>query len=326
MQLMLGGGALVAVAGGLGALLEILQDIDPRQVSAADPSVRALVANMAARAVEEGDQVSDAAFAPVVAGQLRWVSQLGDVPDRHRAEVEAAACQLSGALAQGGDFDGHQKALAYGIKARVLADGVGDPDLRAWARAQQALAALAAGLDRVAVELADDGLRVSPRGAHRARLLLLRGRALAKMGQVRDVREAVARGLDASQEEDGARQNTITLGPYCRTLATWEAARALAAAGGDLKAACAYAEQALEVFDREGVPAPNGRIELAIPLASQDPARAAQLVSTAVDQLRRVVRYEHGVVCLAEFAARTRRLDAAEIREARHEALELVRA
>jgi tetratricopeptide (TPR) repeat protein len=317
-----GGGAVAAA--GLGPLLEMLPDVDARQVSASDPSVRALVADWATRAVEDSDNFpSTAAFASVVSGQLRWVCQLGDVPDRHRAAIDTAACQLSGALAFTGDLDGHQKALLMGIKARLLADGIGDPGLRAWARAQQALAALAAGLSREAIELAEDGLRVSPRGAHRARLLFLRARALAGMGRIRDVREAVAEGLDATHEDDDARQNTITLSPYCRTLGTWEATRALAAAG-DLEAACAYAEHALEAFDREGVPAPSGRIELAIRLASQDPARAAQLVSTAVDQLRHVVRYEQGVVCLREFAARTRRLDAAEIREARQEALELV--
>jgi hypothetical protein len=144
------------------------------------------------------------------------------------------------------------------------------------------------------------------------------------MGRVRDVRDAVARGLEATQEDGDARQRPYTLSPRSRTLGTWEAARALAAAG-DLEAACAYAEQALDVFDREGVPAPVGRIELAIPLASRDPARSAQLVAKAVDQLH-AIHWASGAVALQEFAVKTRGLDAAEIRQARQQALELVRA
>jgi hypothetical protein len=314
-------GAAVAAAGGLGlAVMEILQDLDPEQVSAADPTVRALAATMAAEAIRDCDDHDPAILLQVVEGQLRWVSKLV-VPQRHRAAITRSACHLSGVLSVvHADLDRHAEGMAYGIKARTLADSVGDPEARAWARAQQATVAQMAGLYPQAVELADDGLQVDPSGAHQARLFLRRGHSLARMGDVRGTRDAVARGLGAPQDTHAVDWSSMTVGPYWPAQATWEAARALAAAG-DVKGARGYAGQALDVFDHKGIPAPIGRIEIATPLASQDPAAAAQLVTAAVDQMHLNaggIRYGYlGVVSLREFVARTHDLDAPELREVR---------
>jgi hypothetical protein len=55
---------------------------------------------------------------------------------------------------------------------------------------------------------------------------------------------------------------------------------------------------------------------LATAEAGRDPARAAHLVAVAVDQMR-LTSLATAFIGLREFMARTRSLDAAEIREAR---------
>jgi hypothetical protein len=77
-----------------------------------------------------------------------------------------------------------------------------------------------------------------------------------------------------------------------------------------------YAEQAIEVFDREGLPPGALRMEMAILLAAPDPARAAHLVTAVVAEIPTMAT-ANAISGLQEFVARTRHLDAAEIREAR---------
>jgi transcriptional regulator with XRE-family HTH domain len=332
-EFIVGGSIVTATAAGLGAafqeILEILEDIDPDEVSAADPTVPALAAHMARGALTDYETAPAAALAAVLEAERRWVNGLRDVPDRHRPAITAAACQLSGVSSTlAADLGHDHKALARGIEARVLADQVGDPDLRAWARAQQSLAARLAGFWLEAVELADDGLHIAPAAPHQARLWLLRARAAAKIGHVGDVRAAVARGLDAAPSNDDEHCEFCL---YGAGHVVWEAARALAAAG-EAEAAWGHAEQALQVFDRQGLTAPVGRVELATALASRDPARGGQLVLTAIDQLLYLEpdgagyggNGRYGVLALREFVVKARDLKAPEIREAKAAAMELI--
>jgi transcriptional regulator with XRE-family HTH domain len=320
-------GAALVGTGGLDTVLEIFQRIDAGKVSTADPSVVVLLGDLAAGAISDYETQHSAALAPAVAAQRRWVEHFRNGAQPLRKQIEAAACQLSGVLSTiARDLGQHSKAVAYGIEARVLADEVGDPHLRAWARAQQATAAHEAGHYQEAAELADDGLQVAPRAPHQARLLLRRAWALAEMGgRVRDVRSAVARGLDAAQDT-GVRSH-IALGPYCPAMATSFAAFAMAAAD-EAEAAQGHAEQALEIFDQEGTQVPAIRIDMASILASRDPARAAHLVTTATEAIGRhhPQRRPWGISVsrLKEFVTKTRSLDAAEIREARQQALEVL--
>jgi hypothetical protein len=247
-------GAALVGAGGLDAFLEIIQRIDAGKVSMADPSVIVLLDEMAASAAREYYVQHSARLAPVVEAWRLWVEafRTGGV-QRHRAEIDAAACQLSGILScAAADLGEHAKALAYGLEARVLADEVGDPGLRAWARAQQAFSMTKAGRHREAIELADDGLRVLGRRAEIGRpvyawhggLPVQRAYNLARTGYSGEPREAIVELLGQPRMVDlGA------AGDYF-------VAEALAVAG-DIDAAQTHADQALPVLDRGISPAPH---------------------------------------------------------------------
>jgi transcriptional regulator with XRE-family HTH domain len=335
-DLIIGGGASTALAlgaGGLEPLLEIIERIDAGKVSMADPALVALIGGMATAAVVDYENQHSAALAPVLAAERRWVEQFRQARQRHRAAIEAAACQLSGVLsATAADLGQHLEALAYGIDARAIADDLGDPNLGLFARAQQSNAASKAGRHAEAVELADEGLHVARQAGASPFAQLVGGRgplgwtapgnlamwrafSLAQLGRAgEEIRDTVARGLDTA---GGGNFSEISWLSYA-------ASHALLAAG-ELDAAMRHGDRALRALDQKHYPhTASLRLTLAVAIAPRDPSHAAELVTAAVAEIQ-VASTAIASSCLWEFVAKTRRMDAVEIREVRQQALELTR-
>jgi tetratricopeptide (TPR) repeat protein len=224
-------------------------------------------------AVEQYESVGPARLLTEVLPQRRWLDELltSTQPPRDRLALYRVAARMSGLLAAMAlDLGSTSTARGYAAESFALADLVGGPDLKAWARATQSLIEYYAGHFEEAVDLAQDGLRISPRGPQSIRLAINgAARALGRLGRVGEMEAAIDRAftLLADLPDDGRVSTSLGSGPYCRARVTGNAATGYLWAGDPGRAA-GLVTQTLSTWDAAGLAGPRAlsRLDLATAL------------------------------------------------------------
>jgi transcriptional regulator with XRE-family HTH domain len=291
---MAAGVTALATPDGLDRLLEVVERVIRRQVDYVDAGVVDELERLVNAAVVDYETTHSAILVPRVSRVVSMADNLllGKQAKAERERLQVVACQSSGVLSMAhGDVGDHDLARVCALESFVEADRAKDPNLRAWGRAMQARAAYGAG--DYAGALAFVRQADNRPNQQNARLALLEAQALARMGDRRGVDNAVARGVAFSNDEPcpaaderTALTGNAALGCYDLARAGRWACAAYAAAGVANKAQ-EHAERPLRVFDKNGLPGPNIRMELAAALVEHDPHLAGQHAVTAMERVMR---------------------------------------
>jgi tetratricopeptide (TPR) repeat protein len=243
--------------------------------------------------IRDDDRVAPRELAVAVVRLRRWVDELlrGHQHPRQRERLYCIAVRLSGVLgAFAMDLAQWPVARAYCLEAYQLAELLASAHLQAWARANQSLVEYYAGNYHDALGYAIDGQRHANGGPQSVRLALNgEARALARLGDVNGVHEAVERGYNSMGRFPRVQgvSASLTSGVYCAARAAGNAATAYLLLGQPQRVD-EYADQALAEFDSAGLRGPQAltRMDQAMALLlgpSPDPEAASGLVVEALE-------------------------------------------
>lgn len=287
------GAGLAGGEHGLDTPLEIAERIQWVSASCVDDVVLMQLDQMVGDVIAAYERTGPAPLAPQVARQRRWVDRLlreRQHPEQ-RQHLYLVAAQLSGVLATLAlDLGQPATARAYAVKAFQLAGFVRRADVQAWVRGTQSLIEYYAGQYRQARDHARDGQALAGGGTQSVRLAVNgEARALARLGDVRGVDEAVDRAFMSLTDTPPVETLSVslTLGPYCAARTEGNAATAYLWLG-QLDRAREHAEHALPAFDAAGLRGPSAltRLDIAISLILEpgraEPDRAAVLARDAL--------------------------------------------
>jgi len=272
--------------------IDIVRRMSSLGASTMDDFTVAEMENLVVEVIADYERIGPVAVGPGLVAQRRWLHEclLERHPPRIGVRLYSLAAHMSGILASVAlDVRSFSMARSYAAEAFQLADLVGDPELGAWVRGTQSLIEYYAGRYQLAVDLARDGLRRSPRGAQSIRLTVNgEARALARLGDTAGVDAAVDRAvaLHESLPQTPELSASLDVGPYCAARIHGNAATAYLTLGRSASV-LDHGQWALEVFDPRELQGPRAltRLDMATALLGSDqadPARAAALAVEAV--------------------------------------------
>lgn len=248
------------------AMLESPFDIDARsrlaRSSNTSESILAHIESSVGELIGNVERESPFIVAPVARQLQEFVARLlqGSQHPHQRLRLYVAATHLTGILAALAlDLGARASAEAYARESFEIAEASAIGDVQAWSRAVQSLVAYYNGDHRDALAYARDGQRRAQTPTHRVRLAVNgEARALARIGDVRGVDEAVDRAFDitSSMPPRPHISPSLSLDVYCPARVAANAATAYLAIGKPGKVD-AYLDTALAAFDAAGLRGPR---------------------------------------------------------------------
>ncbi|MFI5906220.1 multiprotein-bridging factor 1 family protein [Dactylosporangium sp. NPDC051541] len=214
----------------------------------------------------------------------------GSQPPHHREKLYLVAGKLSALLGyMAVNLGKFATATAYSREAFQLGAFAKSPDLQAWARGTQSFCAYYVGDFRTAADLARDGQRYARNGPQAVRLASNgEARALAKLGDVRGVNDAVERAYRIAEqyEPPPGVSSCISFGLYSNAHTASNAATAYVDLGLPARVQ-EFADQVMPVFEASESRWSQSllRLDLAKAMVRADapePERAANLVIEAL--------------------------------------------